>query len=171
MMPRMVLTTIAGAVLVGTMQAQATPGPELGRLSMLVGTFEGEVRYSPPGMNPQVGRMTYHGVWDLDGWLVRSRYDQVIGNKPAVGGLLIIRWRPRDSTYAFEGYANTPMEPHRLTGRWEDGLVFEGTAGGAMYRERWQPRGADTLVNAMEFQRNGEWMKVSEAILVRKRNP
>jgi hypothetical protein len=171
MKTRLIALSLASAVLIETASAQATRGPELERLSMLVGTFEGEVRYSPPGMNPQVGRMTYHGAWDLDGWLVRSRYDQVIGNRPAVGGLLIFRWRPKDSTYAFEGYANTPMEPHRLTGRWEDGLVFEGTAGSAMYRERWQLRGADTLVNAMEFRRNGEWIKVSEAILVRKRSP
>ena len=171
MRTRLIALSLASAVLVATASAQATRGPDLERLSMLVGTFEGNVRYSPPGMSAQVGRMTYQGAWDLDGLIVRSRYDQVMGTRPTVGGLLIFRWRSKDSTYAFEGYANTPMEPHRLTGRWEDGLVFEGNAGGALYRERWQPRGADTLVNAMEFQRNGEWMKVSEAILVRKRNP
>ena len=171
MKTRAIALLLASAVLAQTASAQATRGLELERLSMLVGTFEGHVRYAPPGMNAQVGRMTYHGVWDLDGWLVRSRYEQVMGNTPAVGGLLIFRWRPKESTYAFEGYANTPMEPHRLAGRWEDGLVFEGKAGGAVYRERWQRRGADTLVNSMEFQRNGEWTKVSEAILLRKRDP
>ena len=171
MKARLIALLLASAGLAETASAQVTRGPELERLSMVVGTFEGEVRYSPPGMITQVGRMTYRGVWDLDGWLVRSRYDQVMGNKPAVGGLLIFRWRPKDSTYAFEGYANTPIEPHRLTGRWEDGLLFEGKAGGAVYRERWQRRGADTLVNSMEFQQKGEWTKVSEAILLRKRDP
>ena len=171
MTKRLILTTIAAAVLAGAMDAQATRDPELERLSMLVGTFEGEVRYSPPGMTAQTGRMSYQGVWDLDGWLVRSRYDQVLGNKPPVGGLLIFRWRPKDSTYAFEGYANTPMEPHRLTGRWEDGLVFEGKAGNAAYRERWQRRGAATQVTSMEFLQTSAWLKVSEAILVRTRNP
>ena len=171
MISRMIALTLASATLAGMATAQTTRGPDVERLSMLVGTFEGEVRYSPPGMQAQTGRMKYEGVWDLDGWIVRSRYDQVMGNRPAVGGLLIFRWRQKDSTYAFEGYANTPMEPHRLTGRWADGLVFEGNAGGAVYRERWHRRDADTLVNTMEFQRNGEWTRVSEAILLRKRDP
>ena len=169
MMPRLVIATIVAASLARLTQAQASPGPDVERLSMLVGTFEGELRYSPPGAAAQTGRMTYHGAWDLDGWIVRSRYDQVIGTRPAVGGLLIFRWRPKDSRYAFEGYANTPMEPHRLSGRWDDGLAFEGTAGGSVYRERWQSRGADTLVNTMEFQRNGEWVKVSQAVLIRRK--
>ena len=171
MMPRLILTTIAALVVAEATNAQAARRPELERLSMLVGTFEGEVRYSPPGMPPAFGRMTYTGVWDLDGLIVRSRYDQKMDNRPTIGGLLIFRWRPRDSTYAFEGYANTPMEPHRLTGRWEDGLVYEGSSGGAVYRERWQRRGADTLVNTMEFQRNGDWIRVTEAILIRRRDP
>jgi hypothetical protein len=49
--------------------------------------------------------------------------------------------------------------------------VFQGNAGGAVYRERWQRLGADTLVNSMEFQQNGAWTRVSEAILLRKRVP
>ena len=171
MICRVMLATIVVAIVPGLMSPQSTRGPEVERLSALVGTFEGDVRYAPPGMPAQVGRMTYRGEWDLDGWIIRSRYDQVFGTKPSVGGLLIFRWRPKDSTYAFEGYANTPMEPHRLSGRWDDGLVFDGKAGGATYRERWQRRGADTLVNTMEFQRNGEWIKVSEAVLLRKRDP
>jgi hypothetical protein len=86
-----ILTTIAAAVLAGAMGAQATRDPELERMSMLVGTFEGEVRYSPPGMTAQTGRMSYQGTWDMDGWLVVSRYDQVLGNNPAINGLLIFR--------------------------------------------------------------------------------
>lgn len=171
MTSHMIVVALTAAALATTTSAQTARGPEIERLSMLVGRFEGEVRYSPPGMQAQTGRMTYEGVWDLDGSLVHSRYDQKMGNRPTVAGLLIFRWRPKDSTYAFEGYANTPMEPHRLTGRWEDALVFEGNAGGAVYRERWQRLGADTLVNSMEFQRNGAWTMVSEAILLRKRVP
>lgn len=113
--------------------------------------------------------MTFRAEWDLDGWIVRARYEQRLGATPAVGGLLIFRWRPRDSTYAFEGYANSPMDPHRLTGRWEDRLIFEGSIGTARIREIWQPCGSDTLITAMEFEQAGRWIPVSEAVLVRKR--
>ncbi len=142
--------------------------PEVERLGFLVGEFAGTVRFAPPGAPAQTGPMTFRGEWDLDGWIVRARYEQRLGTSPAVGGLLIFRWRPRDSTYAFEGYANTPMDPHRLTGRWEGRLIFEGGMGNARFREVWQARGSDTLITAMEFERDGRWTPVSEAVLVRK---
>lgn len=168
--PAVYLPVLACALLVGVLPAQmATRGPEVERLSLLVGTFEGEVLYSPPGAPAQVGRMTYQGEWDLDGWIVRSRYEQRIGKAPTISGLLIYRWRPSDSTYAFEAYANTPMEPHRLNGTWTDGLVFEGRMMGMPLRERWQARGADTLVTSMEFEQNGIWARVSQAILIRRK--
>lgn len=171
----MMKLTIYLPVVAALLVADATPtqvprrGAEVERLAFLVGTFEGEVRYAPPGAAPQTGRMTYRGEWDLDGWIVRSRYDQKMGNTRGISGLLIFRWRPKDSIYAFEGYANTPMEPHRLEGRWVDGLIFEGTMMGTPLRERWHARGGDTLVNTMEFERDGHWTKVSEALLVRQK--
>jgi hypothetical protein len=98
-----------------------------------------------------------------------SRYSQSYEGRASISGLLIFRWRPRDSTYAFEGYANAAMDPHRLAGRWERGLVFEGSAFGMPTRESWRARGTDTLVNAMEFMQDGSWIKTSEAVLVRRK--
>jgi hypothetical protein len=156
-------------VLIGPLMAQhATRGPEVERLGFLVGDFEGELRSTAPGSPPQTGRMTFHGEWDLDGWIVQSNYEQKLGNAAPVKGHLIFRWRPRDSTYAFEGYANTPMEPHHLTGRWDASLIYEGTMGGIRFREIWKPQGPDTLVTRMEFQEGERWTAVSEAVLVRR---
>lgn len=170
MRPTIYLPAMACLLFAGVLPAQApSRTAEVERLGLLVGTFEGAVRYAPPGAAPQTGRMTYRGEWDLDGWIVRSRYDQKIGNTPGISGLLIFRWRPKDSTYAFEAYANTPMEPHRLEGRWDNGLVFEGKMMGMPLRERWQARGTDTLVTSLEFQENGRWSSVSEAVLIRKK--
>lgn len=152
--------------------AVRNPGPETERLRFLVGTFEGPVTFSPPGAPARAGTMRFEGVWDLDGWLIRANYEQRFGASPAVRGLLVFRWRPRDSTYAFEGYANAPMDPHRLAGRWEEGrLVVEGGMGGTAFREIWEPRGpgADTLVTAMEFRQGDRWVRGSEAVLVRRR--
>lgn len=113
--------------------------------------------------------MTFRGEWDLDGAILKANYEQKLSGSPAVSGHLIFRWRPRDSTYAFEAYANTPMEPHRLTGRWEGRLIFDGKMGAYEFREIWEPRGADTLVTGMETKQRDRWIRVSESVLLRRR--
>jgi hypothetical protein len=111
--------------------------------------------------------MSFRAEWDLDGAIVKANYEQLLSGGPPVSGHLIFRWRPRDSTYAFEGYANAPMDPHRLTGRWDGRLVFEGAMGGTAFREIWEPRGTDTLVTAMEMKQGDRWIRVSESVLTR----
>ncbi len=144
--------------------------PAVERLGFLVGTFEGEARVTAPGAPTRTGRMSYRGEWDLDGAIVKANYEQRFASGPVVSGHLVFRWRPQDSTYAFEGYANALMDPHRLKGGWGgDGrLVFEGAMAGTAFREFWQARGPDTLVTGMEFQQGDRWIPVSENILVRK---
>lgn len=143
--------------------------PEAQRLNFLVGSFEGESRFSPPGGVAQFGRMSFRAEWDLDGAIVKANYEQRLSGAPQVSGHLIFRWRPKDSTYAFEGYANTLMEPHHLTGTWDGKLIFEGTMGAVAFREIWEPHGTDTLVTAMEAKQGERWIRVSESVLLRKR--
>ena len=143
-------------------------GPAVLQLGFLVGSFEGESRFTPPGAAAKTGRMTFRAEWDLDSAIVKANYEQKIAGSPVVSGHLIFRWRPRDSTYAFEGYANALMDPHRLSGKWEGRLVFEGSMGGMAFREIWEPRGPDTLVTAMEMKQGERWIQVSESVLLRK---
>ena len=163
---------VAG-ILAGSVGAQQRHrGPELDRLAFLAGTFDGTSRFAPPGAASQTGTMVFRGEWDLDGAILKANYEQRLGGR-VVSGHLIFRWRPRDSTYAFEGYANTLMDPHRLSGRWEAGgegrLVFEGTMGQYAFREIWEPRGRDTLVTAMEAKQGEQWVRISESVLTRTR--
>ena len=170
MMLRTMLVLAAATTLPISADAQQRQrSPELDRLSSLIGHFEGEVRIEQPEREPIVGRMRYTAQWELDSAWVVARYEQTLMGR-TTSGLLMYSWDAALREYLFYGFANNPMQPHRLRGSFEGNvLVFKSdSVTGVRYRESWHPVGRDTLVTTLMAMQGTLWVTGPRTVLVRR---
>lgn len=152
-------------------QDQNAPHPELNKLSWQLGTWEGNVKWSMPGMDDEM-TMAWTSVMDGNFMKSTSTMD-MMGQKVTETGYLT--WDAKQSRYSywtFTNFAHMPRVEHgtldgdkmvMISEPWDAGMG-EATVSRATVAKK----GDTELTFLLEFKQGETWNKVAEGTFKKK---